>query len=97
MIEDLLVGSFSEKGPVGMHAVPREKRDSPLGNMPLDVGQEAVGRLLGCHGGLNYGGRKATLAVCPLSLSTLVLERLITVRSNEQSKMLSAPRETVGG
>ena len=77
MVEDLVVGFFAEEGPIGMHTVPCEKCGSSLGDILLDVGQEAVGRVLGCHSGLNDGGSKATLAVCTLSLATLELQQLV--------------------
>ena len=32
-----------------MHAVPGEERHASLGNMVLDVSQEAIGGLLGRH------------------------------------------------
>ncbi len=49
VIEHLLVRFPAKKGAVGMHAVPCEERHASLGNMTLDVSQEAVGGLLGRH------------------------------------------------
>ncbi len=49
VVEHLLVRLPAKKGAVGMHAVPSEERNASLGNMTLDVSQEAVGGLLGRH------------------------------------------------
>lgn len=76
VVEDLIVRSFPKECPVGVHAVPREKCYSSLRNILLYIGEEAVGRLLGCHGGLDDGGGKTSLAVCAWPSSAPVLYRL---------------------
>lgn len=63
MIEDLFVGSFSEKSLVGMHAVPGKESDTFFGDMLLDVRQEAVGCLLGRHCRVDDRSGEAALAV----------------------------------
>ena len=64
MIEDLLIGFPSEKSLVGMHAVPSKEGYTFLGDMLLDVSQEALGRLLWCHCRVDDGSGEAALAIC---------------------------------